>query len=368
VSRFLVVIALGACGSHDGDIVGPFTGATHHFAIDRIDMPATSEATTTFGDDLDGDGTADNQLGVIFAALSMTHDATTHGTDMIDAGVIASTLTIQADSLDAGIAGVTYYGRSGAVATVMGGTFTAGAFASNRSATTHAAGAATIVLPVFADADPLELPLTDMEIDLAPDGAGGYDGKVRGGIPIADAYAEADTGIAQMMIDNPTSHLVFARVIDTNHDGMVTPDEVGQSSLLAAFLVADLANKTLVSVGYAIHLIPCDSSCAPPPALDTCHDRALDGNETDVDCGGSCSRCATAAACVIPADCQSNACDGGHCRAPTCSDGVRDGFESDVDCGANCPKCSVGQTCANPDDCASGNCSGAVASAGTCSL
>jgi hypothetical protein len=331
-------------------------------------MPATSEDTTAFGDDLDGDGTADNQLGVIFAALSMTHDATTHGTDMIDAGVIASSVTIQADSLDSGVGGVTYYGRDGAAATAMGCAIKAGVFASNRSATTHAPGAATIVLPVFADADPLELPLHDMEIDLAPDGAGGYDGKVRGGIPIADAYTAADAGIAQMMIDNPTSHLVFARVIDTNVDGMVTPDEVGQSSLLAAFLVADFANKTLVSVGFAIHLRPCDSSCAPPPPTDTCHDRALDGDETDVDCGGSCLPCATAAGCAIPADCQSKACDSGHCRAPSCSDAVRDGFESDVDCGANCPLCATGQICANPADCASGKCSGAVASTGTCSL
>jgi hypothetical protein len=364
VKQLLVVFALAACGSNDGDIVGPFTGTTHRFAIDRIAMPATSDDTTAFGDDLDGDGTADNQLGVIFAALSMTHDATTHGADMIGAGVIASTVTIQGDAT----AGVMYYGTANAAATVMGGTFSAGAFASNRSATTHHPGAATIVLPVFADADPLAMPLADMEIDLAPDGAGGYDGKVRGGIPLADAYTAADAGIAQMMIDNPTAHLVFARVIDTDHDGMVTPDEVGQSSLLAAFLVADLMAPHLVSVGFAIHLAPCDAGCSPPPPTDTCHDRIVDGDESDIDCGGSCLPCATAAACAIPADCQSKACDGGHCRAPSCTDGVRDGFESDVDCGANCPKCAQGQACANSDDCASAKCSGAVASTGTCSL
>jgi hypothetical protein len=47
--------------------------------------------------------------------------------------------------------------------------------------------------------------------------------------------------------------------------------------------------------------------------------------------------------------------------APTCSDGIKNGSESDVDCGGSCPRCANGRTCLSRNDCASGLCSG-----GTC--
>ena len=367
MTRLAIAALLAACGTDSGDVVGPFTGASHRFVVDRVSLPITTFETTSFGDDLDGDGMVDNQLGVIFAALSETHDATTHGADMVASGRLASVVTIQADSLDDGIAGVSYEGDAGAAVTAMGGRFVGGVFASNRSATTHAPGAGTVALPVFADADPLLLPVTGMEIDLAATNAGGYDGTVRGGIPIDDARTIAYAGVAQMMVDNPSAHLVFARIIDADHDGTITTDEVSNSSLLAAFLIADLHGT--LSVGFSIHLAACAAGeCIAGPPNEPCFDRVRDGAETDVDCGGGCAPCPAAAACGVPADCQSAACDAGHCRAPSCSDGVRDGFESDVDCGAACPKCAAGQTCANGTDCISGSCSGAIASTGTCTM
>src|SRR5207253_1866743 len=52
-----------------------------------------------------------------------------------------------------------------------------------------------------------------------------------------------------------------------------------------------------------------------------CTDGKLDGDETDVDCGGSCKKCGDGKACISPGDCASGVCTGGTCKAATCMDG-----------------------------------------------
>jgi len=75
-----------------------------------------------------------------------------------------------------------------------------------------------------------------------------------------------------------------------------------------------------------------------------CANAVRDGDETDVDCGGTCTRCASSFLCGDPADCRSGICTGGRCAAPRCDDGVRNGLESDVDCGGGeCKRCARGQ-------------------------
>ena len=58
--------------------------------------------------------------------------------------------------------------------------------------------------------------------------------------------------------------------------------------------------------------VDCGGSC--PDACPTCDDGIQNGDETGVDCGGSCP----------------NAC-------PTCDDGIQNGDETGVDCGGSCP-------------------------------
>lgn len=93
-----------------------------------------------------------------------------------------------------------------------------------------------------------------------------------------------------------------------------------------------------------------------------CDDDLVGGNETDVDCGGAeCPPCLDDATCNIGADCESGVCtsSGGresHCQAPTCTDGVRNGNETDVDCGGTCPGCALGETCAEHTDCSLAYC------------
>jgi hypothetical protein len=378
-----VVGVLAACGGDDnGDVRGPFTGDVHRYVVDAIVLPQSTSDTATLGDDLDGDGQADNQVGLVISTLVATHDATTHAADMIASGALASSVELQADDLAHDpAAGASYLGADGDPATQAGGTILGGTFRSNRSATTHVPGKASVRLPVYADADPVAVELDGVELELATDGNGGFDALIRGGVPIDSAKTAAYAGLLQMMLNNPKDHLVFARLVDTNHDGEVTTAELVDSSLLASLLVPDLqlfdgatyrpsatgTHRDSMSLGFQVHLVPCDAgTCATAAPADRCHDRVVDGAETDVDCGGgTCGGCAAAATCAVPADCQSNACDAGHCRAPTCSDGVRDGFESDVDCGANCTPCALGKVCAVKADCASGSCNGAIAT-GVC--
>ena len=100
-------------------------------------------------------------------------------------------------------------------------------------------------------------------------------------------------------------------------------------------------DQNWLSFGIIVHLVPCDDgTCAPATVIDHCDDRIQDGDETDIDCGGSCRACGFDTKCEVAADCQTGACDAGMCREPSCSDGIQDGFETGVDCGTyGCPAC-----------------------------
>jgi len=90
------------------------------------------------------------------------------------------------------------------------------------------------------------------------------------------------------------------------------------------------------------------------PDADTCADGKRDGDETDVDCGGSCAPCATGRACRRDADCLSSACDAASltCAATACTDHRKDRAETDVDCGGGtCPPCALANRCHDDTDC-----------------
>jgi len=107
----------------------------------------------------------------------------------------------------------------------------------------------------------------------------------------------------------------------------------------------------------------CDSKTGVCLAKPTCSDKKKNGSETDIDCGGSCpDKCADSKACTVKADCKSDICDfkgsKGVCLAkPTCSDGQANGGETDVDCGGPCTaKCATGKGCGVNADCVSVTC------------
>ncbi len=90
--------------------------------------------------------------------------------------------------------------------------------------------------------------------------------------------------------------------------------------------------------------------------VELCADGVKAGTETDVDCGGECTKCVDGKRCAADADCESGACISYSCRAPACDDGRRNGDETDVDCGGSCGPCPVKSACAVPADCSTGVC------------
>ena len=365
----MALLAVGCSSDTRGDVTGPYSGEVRRFLVDKVTLPSTTALSNQFAGDLDGDESVENQLGLIVAALTETNDTNKHVQDMIASGSLASYVELQADSLDDdGSVGVSWYARSASTPGTAGGTLAAGAFLSNRTATTKHLVSADVMLPVFADADPLLVPLVGFELDLEPDGRGGFDAVIRGGIPIERARMIAYAGVLQMMRTNPTAHLVFARLLDTNKDGDISEPELMSNAVLAGFIVDDVAigSERVLSVAFGAHLCP-EGQCNLGAPMNACTDRVKNGAETDVDCGGgTCPTCPAGLRCVMTSDCETAGCNGGTCILPTCSDGKRDGFESDVDCGASCADCAVGKRCANGDDCVTGRCVASTGSTGTC--
>jgi hypothetical protein len=109
-------------------------------------------------------------------------------------------------------------------------------------------------------------------------------------------------------------------------------------------------------------------SCASRACIEgTCrptsnNDGVKNGQETDIDCGGAgeALRCGDGKVCNDGSDCESLVCgDNKTCRPATGDDGVKNGDESDVDCGGTktgAAKCAVGRACKVHADCGSDGC------------
>ncbi len=106
-------------------------------------------------------------------------------------------------------------------------------------------------------------------------------------------------------------------------DGVVVPSLSGVSFTRVPDFVGDTFMKHTdvtderYSVGRCASGDELRLGCAPPPG---CNDGVQNGDETDVDCGGSCAPCETGQNCEIPNDCLSGQCDGNVCVGMACTD------------------------------------------------
>ena len=97
--------------------------------------------------------------------------------------------------------------------------------------------------------------------------------------------------------------------------------------------------------------VDCGGSCSACEPAPTCTDGIQNGDETGVDCGGSCSACEPAPTCTdgIQNGDETGVDCGGSCSAcepaPTCTDGIQNGDETGVDCGGSCSACESAPTC-----------------------
>ncbi|MFH0899548.1 MAG: hypothetical protein V2A73_02840 [Pseudomonadota bacterium] len=70
----------------------------------------------------------------------------------------------------------------------------------------------------------------------------------------------------------------------------------------------------------------------------TCTDGSMNGDETDVDCGGDCPRCADGKDCQTPKDCSSNCCSEGTCVSTLLPSDATVLFVSDRDAPSDDPR------------------------------
>ena len=91
----------------------------------------------------------------------------------------------------------------------------------------------------------------------------------------------------------------------------------------------------------------CVHNICVPPLPSHCDDAVLSGDETAVDCGGSCVECAGGKPCTVGDDCSSFTCTAGVCEAGHCGDGLQSGDELGVDCGGSCGTACVSYDCAS---------------------
>lgn len=115
----------------------------------------------------------------------------------------------------------------------------------------------------------------------------------------------------------------------------------------------------------------CDQTsnrCLPNNTAPSCHDGRKNGDESAIDCGGACNPCQNGLACAQNSDCLSQNCDNKICEPKivtdpqpdppdaSCSDREKNGDESDVDCGGSCSPCPNDKTCSKNSDCESEFC------------
>jgi hypothetical protein len=371
--RWLPILLLG-CGGEPTplakDVVAPFSNNVRRYAVTSVTLPQDRLHEAA---DLNGDGKPDNQLGNIVGLLASNHNAVRNADDLIATGVLQSLVEIAADDLVEGTAGIRLLGREGDASDFTGGRFgqfTLGYFHSNRAANTTHPATMTVRLPLFIDVDPLVIQVRGVQIDLIPNGSG-FDGQLNGVVRQGDVAALTVMGTLAMIAADPYDHPQVDQIFDTNMDGVITDQEVLDNPIIKNVTYPDVAMfdrdgnwapdpnnryKSASSIGVGIHLEPCDSgSCVNAQPVESCHDRALDGDESDVDCGGSCRTCLDGFACKSDNDCHSGSCHSGVCAGTSCSDLKVDGDESDLDCGGSCPvKCAQGRLCHTIDDCMPG--------------
>lgn len=109
--------------------------------------------------------------------------------------------------------------------------------------------------------------------------------------------------------------------------------------------------------------LDCSSSACENNVCVSCQDGIMNDGESDIDCGvvscfihnSSQGLCQDGRTCQSKLNCQSGLCVDETCTS--CTNGYKDGDESDVDCGGSCLQpCLVDESCLDDFDCSTGTC------------
>ncbi len=119
-------------------------------------------------------------------------------------------------------------------------------------------------------------------------------------------------GCPNLGVSSCNSNDMFMNYMDYVNDACMYMFSAGQVTRMENYLNNSLSNI----VNNASNVL--DGNSGGGGSTPTCNDGIKNGDETGVDCGGSCPACPT---------------------TPTCNDGIQNGTETGVDCGGNCSPC-----------------------------
>jgi alpha-tubulin suppressor-like RCC1 family protein len=102
-------------------------------------------------------------------------------------------------------------------------------------------------------------------------------------------------------------------------NGAIIPGATSSTYTLNGAQPSDSGAKFSVTVGAGLEGVISNGAVL---TVAGCADRVLDGDESDIDCGGSCGKCDIGATCKLDLDCGSSHCNTNHhCDPPACPDG-----------------------------------------------
>ena len=110
-----------------------------------------------------------------------------------------------------------------------------------------------------------------------------------------------------------------------------------------SYNLKDASGNTLASGGN-FGSTDATTFCLGETNAPTCTDGVQNGDETGVDCGGSCTPCVTCNDGVQNGDETGIDCGGScsPCNTSSCADGAQNGDETGIDCGGSCSPCDTG--------------------------
>src|SRR5439155_9473802 len=89
--------------------------------------------------------------------------------------------------------------------------------------------------------DPSMIDVSNLEVDLTPDGNGGYDGLLRGTVDAKATIKEAYRGAVQMLAADPNGHLTFVGIFDkAPRDWAISEYEFDTNELITALFAPDV--------------------------------------------------------------------------------------------------------------------------------
>lgn len=243
VAPLATLLPITAC-TDGGDEPGPpdvTTGTYHAYVQTGWTLPHNATQAQALGQDLDGDGTIDNQAGgVIGALINLGLEIDGAAAAAFASGEVVALHRLRADDLaaDASIEWRTYDGMP-ATAPRFDGTdqFDVRGATGRLTGMIRAGhaelswGETSVALPFFPHQTPLVAPLVQARLilDVDPDGC---TGKLAGLIPSREVDQVILPQLAAEIVIHIARHpdheftAIAMQVFDRNHDGQLTVDEV----------------------------------------------------------------------------------------------------------------------------------------------